>query len=99
MRIEATINGQILPIEVPTGGGIDKGGGSRAGDPNQVLQNVSSAVRAVAGQLGHALTPESHLSPVAMEVRFGVRIDDKALVSIGISPAEAQFLVTLKFDA
>ena len=99
MRIEATINGQVLPIEVPTGGGIDKGGGARAGDPNDVLPNVCSAVRAVAGQLGHALVPESHLSPVAMEVRFAVRVDDKAVVSIGIAPGEGQFLVTLKFDA
>ncbi len=99
MRIEAKINGQVLPIEVPTGGGIDKGGGARVGDPDEVLAGVCNAVRAVAGQLGPALTPDSHLSPVAMEVQFALRVDDKALVSVGITPAEGQFLVTLKFDA
>ena len=48
---------------------------------------------------GSALTPESHQSPVAMEVQFGVRVDDKALVSVGMTPGDAQFLVTLKYDA
>ena len=99
MRIEATVDGQLLQIEVPSGGGIDKGGAARFGEPNDVLRNIAAAVRTIAGQLGTALTPDSHLSPVAMEVRFGVRIDDKALVSIGMTPGEAQFLVTLKYDA
>lgn len=99
MRVEARINGVLLPIEVPAGGGIDKGGVTRFGEPNEVLTNVAIVVRAVAGQLGSALTPESHESPVAMEVQFGVRVDDKALVSVGMTPGDGQFLVTLKYDA
>ncbi len=99
MRVEATIDGQILMLEVPAGGGIDKGGIAKRSEPDEVLQNVTICVRTVAAQLGRALELDSFLPPVAMEIQFGVRVDDKATVSVGLTPGEAQFLVTLKYDA
>lgn len=99
MRVEARINGQELLIEVPSGAGIDKGGIARSADPNDLLTNVSGLVRTVASQLGRALDLEAHVPPVAMEVQFSVRVDDKAFVSIGMTPSEGQFLVTIKYDA
>ena len=98
MRIEATINGQLLNLEVPSGGGVDKGGVARFGEPNEVITNVAAAVRTVAGELGQALAVETPTSPVAMDVQFGIRIDEKALVSVAMTPGDAQFLVTLRYE-
>ncbi len=99
MRLEASINGVPLHVEVPSGASVEKGGVARAANPDEVLTNVSAAVRLVAAHLGRALEMEAYVPPVAMEVRFSVRIDDKAFVSIGTTPADGQFLVTLKYDA
>lgn len=99
MRVEAHINGKELLIEVPSGGGIDKGGVARTGDPNAVLDNVTNAVRIVAVQVGRALEMEAYVPPVAMEVQFAVKVDDKAFVSVGMTPEDGQFRVTLKYDA
>lgn len=99
MRVEARIDGQPLMIEAPAGGSIDKGGLAKVGDPDEVLKSIADAVRIVASHVGSGLQLDAYVPPVAMEVQFSVRVDDKAIVSVGLTPGEGQFVITLKYDA
>ena len=76
---------------------IDKGAITVASHPDKVVPYAMEAIRAVAAELGAALTT-GEKAPVMMRVEFAVRVDSNAVVQIARNVEAGQFKVTLQWD-
>jgi hypothetical protein len=100
MLLESRIDDRLtLVVDCESVGSIDKGALTVRSHPDQILGSTVTAIRAIATQLGAAATLDRGTPPSAMEVRFGVRVDSNAVVSLARAPEAAQFQVTLRWDA
>ncbi len=99
MLLESRIDDRYtLLIDCENMGGVDKNAAGGVGHPDRVLDSAVKVIRAAAERLGAGLSVEGTPAPVTMEVNFGVRVDQNAVVSLARNPDDAHFRVTLRWD-
>ncbi len=100
MLLESRINDKAtLVFDCESVGGIDKGAISVTSHPDKVVPSAMEAIRAVAAEMGAALTAGGERQPVMMRVEFAVRVDSNAIVQIARNVDQGQFKVTLQWDS
>lgn len=98
MLLESQINEKtLLVFDVEAVATIDKGAVSVRGHPDKVLDSMVAAIRAVAVQMGEAMTVESLPSPTEMELRFALKVDSNAIVSLARNESDGQVQVVLRY--
>ena len=76
---------------------IDKGNISVRGHPEKILPSMVDAIKVIAAQIGDAMNIESLPAPTEMEVRFALKVDSNAIVSLARNASDGQIQVVLKF--
>lgn len=100
MFLESRINEKLtILVDAETVGGLDKSQFNVNADPDHILDNAMAVMAVCAEKMGAALSTAGKAAPVLMELRFGIKVDSNAVVSISRSLDEAQFQVTFRWDA
>lgn len=99
MLLETRLNERTtLVIDAEAVGGIDKNALSVNSHPDKVMGAAMAAIRGIAENLGEAGLVDATTPPSEMEVKFTVRVDSNATVSIARSPDQGQLQVTLRWQ-
>lgn len=99
MLLETRVNDKIkLLIDCESIGGVDKNAVGGNSHPDDAFKSTIAIIQAAAETLGAGLSLEVNPAPVMMEVKFGVRIDANAIVSLSRTLQEAQFQVCMRWD-
>ena len=96
MILEARLRDDVyIRIDAEPSSGIEKGSGDR-GYPDQALDNMLQLASQVTSRL-HELTTGDK-APDELEVRFGIKVDGNAIVSVSRDLNTAQFQVTARWN-
>jgi hypothetical protein len=96
MILEARLRDDVyISIDAVPSSGISKGGSER-GYPDQALDNMLKLASQVTSRL-HEIT-EGDKAPDELEVRFGIKVDGDAIVSVSRDITTAQFQVTARWN-
>lgn len=100
MFLESRINEKLtILVDAETVGGLDKSQLNVNADPDHILDNAMAVMAVCAEKMGAALSTAGSKAPVTMEIKFGIKVDSNAIVSISRNTSEAQFHVTFRWDA
>ena len=89
----------IIVFDCESVGTVDKGGVAVRGHPDKVLSSMIVAIKSIARQVGEALNVDTLPAPTDMEVRFSLKVDSNAIVSIARNEADGQVVVVLKYGS
>lgn len=99
MLLESRVNDKVtLLIDCESVGGVDKNSVGGNSLPDDALKSTIAIIQAAAETLGAGLSLAGSSPPVMMEVKFGVKIDANAIVSLSRNPQDAHFQVLLRWD-
>lgn len=76
---------------------IDKGGLHTQGHPDRILPAMVTAIKAVAREIGDAVSIETLPAPSSMEVRFALKVDANGIVSLSRSEDDSHMKILLRF--